>query len=286
VEFENIQANNASYACWRNRTRNVVSNEIFLKYVQSYHPRFGSNDTPPHTGIIIKGILSKQGVRKSHSFHNYIYNTCGDSDITTRDQRHLDPCLKLFAGCPVMVATNKQKQSGPVKGSTATFVGLKLKRDVILRHENWDGYSIYTVEANEVDYIICKFTTGPKIGKTFKLHIDAITISATFLEAQSTQIIGGITLTQFPIVVDNATTVHKLQGMSKDILVICEFSYNTPNWIYVVLSRLRTLKGLFLKVTLDKTKRIGPPKELLQEHDRLRTLESWVLEMLNRDALQ
>jgi hypothetical protein len=43
-----------------------------------------------------------------------------------------------------------------------------------------------------------------------------------------------------------ATTGHKLQGMTKDALVVNEWNYRCANWVYIVLSRVRTCKGLFL----------------------------------------
>ena len=54
-----------------------------------------------------------------------------------------------------------------------------------------------------------------------------------------------ICLHQFPIVLNHATTGHKLQGKSLDQLVVVEWS-KTKNWAYVVLSRVRSLDGLFL----------------------------------------
>ena len=41
-----------------------------------------------------------------------------------------------------------------------------------------------------------------------------------------------------------ATTGHQLQGMSKDQLIVSSWNYSSKNWIYVVLSRVRTLSGL------------------------------------------
>ena len=64
-----------------------------------------------------------------------------------------------------------------------------------------------------------------------------------------------ISMTQFPVNLNNATTGHKLQGMSLDALIIPAFPSKTlsalfKNWEYVVLSRVRTLSELYL---LDKT---------------------------------
>lgn len=55
----------------------------------------------------------------------------------------------------------------------------------------------------------------------------------------------GVSITHLPINMNDAITVHKLQGMSKDRLIIISWSL-MQNWIYVVLSRVHTLKGLFL----------------------------------------
>ena len=52
---------------------------------------------------------------------------------------------------------------------------------------------------------------------------------------------------QFPINSNIATTGHKLQGMSKDLMVVTEWG-SFPNWVYVVLSPVRTNLGLFIVI--------------------------------------
>ena len=59
------------------------------------------------------------------------------------------------------------------------------------------------------------------------------------------------TVEQFPINLNDATTGHKLQGMSKDELVVQSWSYRTSGWPYTVLSRVRKFLGLFLNEKLD-----------------------------------
>ena len=51
---------------------------------------------------------------------------------------------------------------------------------------------------------------------------------------------------QLPMVVNNATTGHKLQGSGVDCLFVHNWSYVT-NWVYVVLSRVKTRAGLFCR---------------------------------------
>ena len=50
---------------------------------------------------------------------------------------------------------------------------------------------------------------------------------------------------QFLVLINYATTGHKLQGQTKTSLYISEWHYGA-NWPYVVLSRVKMLKGLFL----------------------------------------
>ena len=73
-------------------------------------------------------------------------------------------------------------------------------------------------------------------------------------------------MTQFPINLNDATTGHKLQGMSKDVLIITSWpkgglSALFKNWEYVVLSRVRTIDGLYLFEPIDLEKSFKPSKE-------------------------
>ena len=71
-------------------------------------------------------------------------------------------------------------------------------------------------------------------------------------------------MTQLPINVNDATTGHKLQGMSKDIVIITSWPTGGlfKNWEYVVLSRVRTREGLYLFQPIDMDKSFSPSDEL------------------------
>ena len=56
-------------------------------------------------------------------------------------------------------------------------------------------------------------------------------------------------IVQFGINTNRATTGHKLQGMSKNFLFAMDYNYSTENWIYVILSRVREMKGFILEKT-------------------------------------
>jgi hypothetical protein len=54
----------------------------------------------------------------------------------------------------------------------------------------------------------------------------------------------------FRVLPNHATTGHKLQGQTKESLLISAWYYG-KNWPYVVLSWVKRLTGLFLRVELD-----------------------------------
>jgi hypothetical protein len=167
----------------------------------------------------------------------------------------VDPCLKLFYGCPIMVSTNEHKHIGVVKGTTAKFRGVQLKENKNVEMEIWNGYKVFTVDAKDVEYIICDHTKkdDSEPTKSFKLPIKSFSVTvqfpiggSKFLKLEKARIV------QFPINNDLATTSHKLQGMTKKYLIVASLNYSTANWIYVVLSRVTTLNGLFLLQPLKK----------------------------------
>jgi hypothetical protein len=74
----------------------------------------------------------------------------------------------------------------------------------------------------------------------------------------------------FPMSVNFATTGHKLQGKSVDVLVIAEWT-STYNWpYYVVLSRVRTLDGLFLLEPMPDHLEFAPDPRYVSMMERLR----------------
>ena len=60
--------------------------------------------------------------------------------------------------------------------------------------------------------------------------------------------------------------IHRLQGQTKEALICVDWAYSVVNWIYVVLSRVTTRKGLFLMQKLVPEK-VQPPKESLLQHE-------------------
>jgi hypothetical protein len=72
---------------------------------------------------------------------------------------------------------------------------------------------------------------------------------------------------QIPANINDATTGHNLQGMSKDVIVVSSWPTKGlatmfKNWKYVVLFPVCTLSGLYLVEPIDMDKSFKPSSEL------------------------
>ncbi len=91
-------------------------------------------------------------------------------------------------------------------------------------------------------------------------------------------------MTQLPINLNDATTGHKLQGMSKDAIIITSWPKGGlfRNWEYVVLSRVRSLSGLYLFKEIDMKKSFKPSEELRLFFLRERAIQKRFMNVLKR----
>jgi hypothetical protein len=91
-------------------------------------------------------------------------------------------------------------------------------------------------------------------------------------------------MTQLPVNSNDATTGHKLQGMSKDVVIITSWPAGGlfKNWEYVVLSRVRTHKGLYLFQPISLEKSFKPSPELTFFFRRAKSKEKAFLKECKR----
>ncbi len=82
---------------------------------------------------------------------------------------------------------------------------------------------------------------------------------------------------------NDSTTSHKLQGMSKDAIIVSSWptgglAVMFKNWEDVVLSRVRTLSGLYLVKPIDMDKSFHPSPQLTSYMEKTRKFEKEMLE--------
>jgi hypothetical protein len=90
-------------------------------------------------------------------------------------------------------------------------------------------------------------------------------------------------MNQIPANSNNGMTGHELQGMSKDVIIVLSWptgglSKIFKNWEYVVLSRVRTLSGLYLVDQIDMEKSFNPSSQLRSYIDKIKQKEKDILD--------
>ena len=126
--------------------------------------------------------------------------------------------------------------------------------------------------------------------RRFKMtpHTKSVTVKVKPHHMARTQMEFKCRMHQLPVNLNDATTGHKLQGMSKDIIIISSWPTGGlfRNWEYTVLSRVRTLEGLYLfqEISLDKS--FAPSEELSAYFKRAKKQESMFLKRRARNMKQ
>ena len=261
----------------------------------------------------------KGKTRVSRVLSDRIISTCGDSHCTSGQGKLVDPCLRLYTGAHVMCIDNSKLKSDNIGNGTLCRVkSVKLKQGAPpLNWKNWDGKKVWCVSARHVEYVEFERFPVDERMVSLKATIQGLeneinnennrneltklkrqlkqmeakhcfklspkkctaTVSVTLDDAVSERVpLKNVGMTQLPINMNDGTTGHKLQGMSKDNLIIVSWSWK-PNWVYVVLSRVRTLKGLFLLKPLptDCLHKFEVPLDLQAFERRMKNLERHVL---------
>ena len=90
---------------------------------------------------------------------------------------------------------------------------------------------------------------------------------------------------------NNATTGHKLQGMSKYVLIVSSWPTGGlaamfKNWEYAVLSLVRTLSGLYIVKPIDMEISFKPSEELRSYIDSARKKEKNLLDKRKFEMLK
>ena len=189
----------------------------------------------------------------------------------------MDPVLKVYKNCPVMLTTNTDVGNGQANGTRAYVERVTLRHGVSPTVMLLDGnIPVRTVTASQVEYITLRHQNNrvnPQCfvvsAKPYSVKVRVPKPTSLRLKEDDTEILKMKTL-QLPFVMNHATTGHKLQGASVDNLFVHNWYYRT-NWVYVVMSRVRTRSGLYCRkpLSLDLSK-YAVPKQLTQLLEKFR----------------
>jgi len=152
---------------------------------------------------------------------------------------------------------------------------IKLKPGRSLQWKNYEGRKVFVANIDDCSEMVCALPkkNGEDTETIFKVVPEEEAATVFLHMYGSTVSYGGFKIKQFGVNNNIATTAHKLQGMSKDQLIVSSWNYRVKNWIYVVLSRVKTLSGLYLCHPLDEMRPFPVDDKLLVEESRLARME-------------
>ena len=155
----------------------------------------------------------------------------------------MDPLLKLYKGCQIILVFTNHVRHGEANGTTVTLISVCLKPNVIPIQIIIGKVPVKAVYASQVISIVLKYNNPKIIPNMFQLMPIEFRITARILKPKLLQTkeddreMVKMKATQLPVVSNQATTGHKLHGASINQLFVSNWNYTT-NWPYIVLSRL------------------------------------------------
>lgn len=205
--------------------------------------------------------------------HRILWEKCSDGDVRDHSYK-ADPFLCLFHGCKLMISDNIDVKNGIANGTCCSFDKAVLLPNAQVTPMNVHGRWVNSVDIKDEDHLVLRFDGmhEPLYQGTFKLRPRTKAFKVQFphpTNDKAPRLDATIDLMHFPALLNYATTVHKLQGKSLDNLVVVDWS-KTRNWAYVVLSRVRTLSGIFLSRPLPADIDFQPDPDYLSMMERLR----------------
>jgi 6-pyruvoyl-tetrahydropterin synthase len=263
------------YATYYNKTRADLNASAFKDYLKKNH----SEATPqsvPKTAIVIKSNLSwsRNSNHLTPEQRQIFFQECDESINIDSNKKRADPFLCLYSGCGVMISDNIDVANGIANGTTAKFRKAILKEGAtpspIQVHQRW----VNAIDIDDVDHLVLEWVDcDPFYTGTFKLYPKRGPYSTKYPIREmgvKSKVKARVYITHFPLLLNTATTGHKLQGKSVDILIVAEW-HTALNWAYVVLSRVRSLDGLYLLKKIPDKIDFQPNANCVAMMDRLRS---------------
>lgn len=268
--------NDLAYATATNQKRASFNTAVFLKYLEE-------DGTRDAVAIIASDIYKQTGARTfekaDNAWTSFLINSCSEADVSPLPyQGRLDPVLLLHYNKPIMVTKNISVTSGLANGTKAKIHRIITKpgtrhQTTSVRHFRIRAYRACDIQ--EIHLIHENTNITPRL---FKLQPEEQQFQVSIPYPKNLQPGGNpkkqtikLKALQLPIIINNATTGHKLQGATVPNLFVAETSNRHQNWLYVVLSRVKTMHGLKLQYPLDEA--------LL---DKLNKKPSQLIEMLKQ----
>lgn len=243
-------------ATFKNCNRDAVNASVFEEYCRTNAP---ADQSVLESALIIfmDTLEMKNSAKtlfpiKSNAVKKHFYENCAENDCTLGDRRgRVDPMLKLYYDCPLMLTNNTDVEKGQANGSRVRLqsVTLKVGEEAFNLKLNC-GTTVRAMYASQVLSVEVKHEASDIIPATFNVKCEKFNFKAE-MKIGTEEAIAGMSGKQFPLISNSCTTGHKLQGCTCSSLLVNDWHYGS-NWPYVVLSRVKTMAGLYIARPLDE----------------------------------
>ena len=205
--------------------------------------------------------------------------------------------LYCIVDAPYIVTNNDDVSKGVANGTLAFLQDIVLKTGcTITLHELKSGKRVPTVYASDVECLLFKhknsawnnvspFTTIPK--GWFPIIPSTKAVECNFNGAYRTK----IQMLQLPCVLSLVLTGHKTQGLTTDSIILSGLApkdkSGVSGWLYVILSRVKTIEGLFLMENIEKNPtKYSARNDVKREMNRLRAINLQTIQRLQAAQTQ
>lgn len=244
-------------ATFFNKDRDAINTAIFHQHCKD-NSGTGDEIFDDAFVILMDNLEMKDGAKRhvpvaSNKVKKYFWENCGEDmcKLPKEGRGRVDPMLKLYKKAPMMLTQNNDVLNGQANGSRVYLKKVNAKigeEPFVLRLDC--GTRVRALFASQVQSLLMEHENEDIRPSYFQ-------VEATKWEFQAKLTIGtekvnvSMKGVQFPIISNSVTTGHKLQGCTVDDILVNDWKYQ-KNWPYVVLSRVRTMAGLYLQTKLSE----------------------------------
>jgi hypothetical protein len=251
VKEEHLPPPNVQVATYYNKERDAINASVFNRYCKENNV----GDSEFYKGaivILMDNVYMKDASKSmvpitSNTMMRYFWEQVGESDCDTIDINgpgRIDPLLKLYYRCPLMMTQNKSAPNGQANGSRVYLEHVEVKRGEIPFLIQLDtGVVIRAYFASQIKQLVVKHENSDIQPRMFSVEAEKVNFFGKLKIGQEKTRVK-MSGCQFGLISNACTTGHKLQGYTASELFVNEWAYHS-NWPHVVVSRTTTMLGLF-----------------------------------------
>ena len=177
------------YMTYFNRDRDAINMVLFEEHCARL--RCHSVSTRDTLIILAYKLAAKTLHGNYEPFHNQkiFWENCGEDDIKLPRECNgrMDPLLKLYKGCQLMLVFNNNVRHGEANGTTVTLISVCLKPNIVPIHIIISKLPVKAIYASQVVSIVLKHNNPKIIPNTFQLEPIEFCITTRILKPKPLQ---------------------------------------------------------------------------------------------------